>query len=212
MPSHPAVELDSVARCFSGRPALVALSVSIEAGEILALQGPNGAGKTTALRILASLLLPSAGRVRVLGFCPATEPREVRRRIGWVPAQDRGFFPRLTGRENLQLFGALSGQDARRTEDAIARLSAFPGMPDALASPFATASTGMRQKLRVARALLHDPEVLLLDEPTRSLDPQAAHELRQLIHGSGKTVCLATHSADEAAELGARTVWVRPPC
>ncbi len=182
--------------------ALDRVTLQVERGEVFGLVGPNGAGKTTLLKVLATLLAPSEGRAWVAGAEVGRNPGLVRRAVGLAAGEERSFYWRLSGRENLEFFAGLvglAGAPARR------RVAGVLGLVDLLPmaeEPVARYSTGMRQRLAIARALVGDPPVLLLDEPTRSLDPVAADSVRALIRrlarDEGKTVMLATHNLDEA--------------
>ena len=183
--------------------ALDDVTLSVERGSSIAILGPNGSGKTTLLRILGGLLYPTEGTATVGGFNVARHGEQVRRLVSFILNEDRSFFWRLTGFQNLEFFAALDdlyGREFRRKAFPLLEMLA---LGDAAHVPVSNYSTGMRQKLAIARALLSDPAVLLLDEPTRSLDPLAAETLRDLIrrhaHCNGKrTVVLATHLLDEA--------------
>lgn len=189
--------------------ALVDVSFRVAAGEIVCLMGPNGAGKSTLLRILAGLLSPSTGQARVAGLDVVTHGLEFRRRVGFVVADERSFHWPLSGRHNLEYFGALHGyaaSDARaRTSELLRRV----GLDDAADRPFRTYSRGMRQRLAMARGLLGAPDVLLLDEPTLGLDPIGARDLRrflrdEVIRGAGRTAMVGTNDPGEARALGDR--------
>lgn len=188
-----AVVVDCLTRRFGAKPALDGVSLEVEAGRIHALVGPNGAGKTTLLRVLTGLLDPDAGSVRVLGLDPARAPRELRRRIGVVPSGTRSFYLRISGYENLAFFARLYGHRARdarrRADEAVAAV----GLSAAAHAPVATYSTGMQRRLAVARATLHDPSLLLIDEATHDLDPEASTRVRLLVQ--------------QAAERGAAVLW-----
>lgn len=186
--------------------ALRGVSFEAREGEIYGLLGPNGAGKTTLLKILACLVLPTEGSARVRGADVIREDGAVRRSIGFASSDERSFYWRLTGRENLEFFARLYGLDAavarRRTAELIERIE----LGEVADQQFMSISTGMRQRLAIARALLHDPPVLCLDEPTRSLDPIAAKHLRTFVserlrRDQGKAVLLATHNLQEAEEM-----------
>jgi ABC-2 type transport system ATP-binding protein len=192
------------------RPTVTAvrgISFTIGEGELFGLLGPNGAGKTTTVKILSTLLLPTSGSVRVLGFDVERDTNEVRRRIGHVFGGERGLYDRLSGLDNLRYFADLyrvtPGQKARR----ISELLEVVGLVGQERIRVENYSRGMRQRLHIARGLLHDPRVLFLDEPTIGLDPVAARELRTLIAslaGGGKTVLLTTHYMFEADTLCGR--------
>jgi ABC-type multidrug transport system ATPase subunit len=191
--------------------ALASVSFAQEAGSAMAVIGPNGAGKSTLLRILATLLLPTRGTARVAGFDVVRCPGDVRRQIGFHAGTDGGFYARLSARENLRFFAILnnlsSGEAARR----IAELAEWLNLGPALDRQVRTLSTGTIHRLSLARALLHRPAVLLLDEPTRSLDPLAAAEFRRflredLVRGEGTTVLFSSHTPGEVRELADRVL------
>jgi ABC-2 type transport system ATP-binding protein len=198
------IVLDDVTRTFGVVRALDGLSVAVRRGEVFGLLGHNGAGKTTTVRLVAGLLAPTAGCVRVDGLDPDTDGAAVRRRLGVLPAM-AAVDDRLTARDNLRFAADLfdlprAGLDARIN----GLLGAFDlaGRADERAGGF---SSGMRQRLSLARVLLHDPDVLLLDEPTASLDAVAARQVRDLLVGLGarsdRTVVLCTHDLAEAQRL-----------
>ncbi len=188
--------------------ALREIDLTVSRGEILGLLGTNGAGKTTLLKIIATLILPTAGRVSVDGHDVARDGDSVKALIGLVTGEERSFYWRLTGRQNLEFFAAFQGLSPERTRGRIGELGEQLGL-DALDRHFGVYSAGMRHRLVIARALLHQPRILLFDEPTRSLDPLAAGALRRLIRETlvrelGCTVVLATHNLEEAEELSDR--------
>jgi ABC-2 type transport system ATP-binding protein len=190
-------------------PALRDVTLEARAGEIFGLLGPNGAGKTTLLKILACLVLPTAGRASVAGRDVARDDIAVRRSIGFVTSDERSFYWRLTGRENLEFFGRLYGLEPERARRRASELLEAVDLGDVAGQQCMNYSSGMKQRLAIARALLHDPAVLCMDEPTRSLDPIAAKHLRRFIadrlnREGGKTVLLATHNLQEAEELCGR--------
>ena len=186
--------------------ALADVSLEVREGEIFGLLGPNGAGKTTLLKILTGLVSPTAGRAWVAGSDVSRAHVAVRASVGFVTSEERSFYWRLTGRENLHFFARLANVPSRRLaarcQEAMEQVE-IDGSAD---RPFMDYSSGMKQRLALARALLHDPPVLIMDEPTRSLDPSAASHLRAFIRDSlngrqGKTILLATHNLDEAESL-----------
>ncbi|MCI0541566.1 MAG: ABC transporter ATP-binding protein [Verrucomicrobiales bacterium] len=189
--------------------ALDGVSFSVAQGEILALVGANGAGKSTLLRVLATLLVPTRGHARVAGHDVERESAAVRRCIGFHTGSDAAFYSRLTGRENLEFFAALNNLSGRETSARIAKLSDLLGLAASLEKQVRTLSTGTVHRLGLARALLHQPEVLLLDEPTRSLDPLTAAEFRrflknELVRQRGTTLIFASHAPSEIEQVGER--------
>jgi ABC-2 type transport system ATP-binding protein len=189
--------------------ALDGATLHVDRGEIFGLLGPNGAGKTTLLKILTGLVTPTRGKASVMGNDVVHSHVEVRRSIGFVTSEERSFYWRLTGMENLQFFGRLSGVPGGRLRARCEELLERVDLGPAAGRRFGDYSSGMKQRLAVARALLHDPDVLIMDEPTRSLDPAAAQHLRRFIRedlhrGLGKTILLATHNLDEAESLSHR--------
>jgi ABC-2 type transport system ATP-binding protein len=179
--------------------------------EVVGLVGPNGAGKTTLIKIVGTLLEPSTGRASVSGFDVVKHARKVRERIGVVLADERGLYWRLTGRQNLELFGVLGGltrADARRRTE---ELLDFVDLADRDKLVFGF-SSGMRTRLNLARALLTKPELLILDEPTRSLDPIASAWVGELVRrlaSEGHAVLLASHRLDEVIRVCDRAVVLR---
>jgi ABC-2 type transport system ATP-binding protein len=189
------------------RTALDGVSLRVEPGRAFCLLGPNGAGKTTLIKVLTTLVLPDGGRAIVGGHDAERSPAAVRSAIGYAINDERSFYWRLTGRQNLEFFGALNGLRGRRLAAKIADVLGLTGLESAADLRFNAYSTGMRQMLAFARALLADAEILFVDEPTRSLDPQAAAKVRtflrsELVDGRGKTVFWATHDLLEAADFG----------
>lgn len=185
--------------------ALRGVDLHVRRGEIFGLLGPNGAGKTTLLKVLSCLILPDRGRAVVGGEDTLHENR-VKPRIGLVHTDERSFYWRLSGRENLRFFARLYDVPRRgcaaRIDDLLRRVD----MAEAADRRFSDYSSGMKQRLAIARALLHDPPILLMDEPTRSLDPDSSRGIRALIRDDlkerdGKTVVLATHNLREAEIL-----------
>jgi len=179
------------------------INMQIMEGETLGLLGPNGAGKTTLLKILCNLILPSKGKVMVKGFDTRYSEKEIRKLIGFVVSEERSFFWRLTGRQNLQFFATLNNMPRQLAINRINELSAIIGIESYFDQQFSNYSTGMKQKMAIARGLLNDPEILFLDEPTRALDPVSADAFRMFIkslmkNGHCKTIILATHNLEEA--------------
>jgi ABC-2 type transport system ATP-binding protein len=207
------IECNDVVRIFTSRTllgkkqetrALDGLNFTIPHGIVFGLLGPNGSGKTTTIRILATLLTPTSGQARVLGFDVVKEAKKVRGRIGLILGGERGLYGRLTGEENLKYFAALNHLSREVTNKRVKEILELVGLTQDSKRLVEQYSRGMRQRLHIARGLLTDPEVLFMDEPTIGLDPAGAQELRQLIPTlvqRGKTILLTTHYMSEADEL-----------
>jgi ABC-2 type transport system ATP-binding protein len=184
--------------------AVRGVSFSIREGELFGLLGPNGAGKTTTIKMLNTLLIPTGGSAHVLGFDVVQDARRIREKIGYVFGGDRGLYERLSALDNLRYFAELYGVEPRRQRARIDELLALVGLDGRERERVEGYSRGMRQRLHIARGLLHDPPVLFLDEPTIGVDPVGARELRALIASlteQGKTVLLTTHYMFEADSL-----------
>jgi ABC-2 type transport system ATP-binding protein len=187
--------------------ALRGISLSAATGEVLALLGPNGSGKSTTLKLVSTMLLPDRGWVSVGGADTRIQSHAVRRQVGFAVASERSFFPRLTARENLDFFAALEDVPRRERRLRVDRVLGDVGLEDAAGKQAMKLSSGMYQRLGIARALLKRPSILLLDEPTRSLDPAAAGHLWRLIRDlahSGITILMATHNFSEAVAVADR--------
>ncbi|MGA9749570.1 MAG: ABC transporter ATP-binding protein [Nocardioides sp.] len=192
--------------------AVRGVSFDIAAGELFGLLGPNGAGKTTTIKMLITLLLPTGGSAEVLGHDVVADAREVRRHIGYVFGGDRGLYERLSALDNLRYFAELYGVPPREQRERIGMLLEMVGLTGREKERVEGFSRGMRQRLHIARGLLHDPEVLFLDEPTIGIDPVGARELRGTIAAlkeQGKTILLTTHYMFEADELCDRIAVIR---
>jgi ABC-2 type transport system ATP-binding protein len=214
------IVLESVSKTFRHRPALFnwmgkersgethalrEVSLTASSAKILVLLGPNGSGKTTTLKLISTILLPDAGRVLVEGADTSTQSQQVRRQVGIAVSSERSFFPRLSARENLDFFAALDEVPRRERAGKIDVMLDRTGLSDAADTLVMKFSSGMYQRLAIARALMKQPSVILLDEPTRSLDPASAAHVWNLVRGlagHGSTVILATHSFNEAAAVG----------
>jgi ABC-2 type transport system ATP-binding protein len=188
--------------------ALQNITFEVGHGEVFGIVGPNGAGKTTLLKVLSTLILPSCGTARINGADLVRRADAVRRSIGLATGEERGFYWRLTGGENLEFFGGLRGFSPREARLKASHALALVDLLPMAREPLTRYTTGMRQRLGLARALLGQPEVLLLDEPTRSLDPMAAQGVQALIRRLATdervTVLIATHNLDEAEGLCSR--------
>ena len=192
--------------------ALKGVSLIVAPGEVLGVLGPNGSGKSTTLKLISTMLLPDRGRVLVRGFDTRSHAHEVRKRVGFALASERSFFPRLTIRENLEFFAALEDVPRREIPHRIASVLNTVDLGHAADKQVMKLSSGMHQRLGIARALIKQPSVLLLDEPTRSLDAAGSRELwrtaRELAT-NGITLVLATHNFDEAAAVCDRLVLLQ---
>lgn len=201
--SPAAVRVDRLEKTLGKNKVLRGISLEANSGEIFGLLGPNGAGKTTTLRIVCTLLSPDAGAVEVLGFDTRTAAEEVRRRVGVVTA-DIGVYPRLSARENIAYFAELSGVSGgelkRRVDAVIERLD----MGSFAQQRAESLSSGQKQKVAIARAIVHDPEILMFDEPTSNLDVLASREIRDFMveaRARGKCVIFSTHVLHDAERL-----------
>lgn len=193
--------------------ALRDVSFSIERGETLGLLGPNGAGKTTLLKIISTLLFPTSGRVLVHGYDVCTQTPEARRNLGLVTSDERSFYWRLTGRQNLEFFAALYKVPHSAVAGRIEMLLEVTGLSYAADRPFHGYSSGMKQKLAIARGLLNDPPVVLFDEPTRALDPLSTQHIRKWIGESRlrspeQSMLIATNQLQEAEQLCDRVLII----
>jgi ABC-2 type transport system ATP-binding protein len=181
------------------------VSLDINEGEFFGLLGPNGAGKTTLIKVLCSLVIPNSGTAQIFGHDILSEEQAVKKLVGLVSAEERSFFWRLTGRDNLQFYASLYNLTQQQAKKRIDELLNLVGLVDESDIRFQNYSTGMRQKLAIARGLLSYPRVLFVDEPTKSLDPVSAKAVRRFLKekvaAEGKTVVLATHNLTEAEQL-----------
>jgi ABC-2 type transport system ATP-binding protein len=217
----PAVEIDGLTKRYQRQRGLADLlrgtaaketlaldnvSLDIRRGEVFGLLGPNGSGKTTLLKLLSTILSPTSGTARLFGIDVRQHPRRVRQLVGLVTAEERSLYWRLTARQNLRFFLSLYGVNGREAEKRIDGLLDLFVLSEVADVRVAEYSTGMRQKLSIARGLLSEPQLLFLDEPTRGLDPAAAHNLLQLVRERAvrhleNTVILTTHIAREVDQL-----------
>lgn len=184
--------------------AVKGISFDVEFGELFGLVGPNGAGKTTTIKMLTTLLTPTSGAAKVLGFDIVEDVVEIRRRIGIIFGGERGLYYRVSGRENLRYFADLYGVPLSKREKRIAQLLDMVGLSDRADSKVEEYSRGMKQRLHIAKGLINDPQLVFMDEPTIGLDPQAARDTRAMIKQlveKGKTILLTTHYMFEADEL-----------
>jgi ABC-2 type transport system ATP-binding protein len=197
------IEVDSLAKRFGPVVAVHDLSFSVGDGEIFGLLGPNGAGKTTTVRMLSGLIAPSAGRALINGRELGGATQQIRARTG-ILTESPGLHDKLTARQNLAYYGRLYGLRGRGLEQAVERYLGIVGMQDVADRRVAGFSKGMRQKVAIARALLHEPEAIYLDEPTSGLDPSAAKTVRDFVatlRELGRSIVICTHNLDEAERL-----------
>ncbi len=190
------VEASGLTKRYNGKTVVDGLTLTLSEGEVFGLLGPNGAGKTTTILMMLGLTEPSDGDVRILGHDPRREPLVVKRRVGYLP-DSVGFYDNLTGRENLRFSAQLNRLDPRTAEDRIAAVLSDVGLPAAGDALVGTYSRGMRQRLGIADALLKEPAVLILDEPTTAIDPEGVQEILHLIRRLADerrvTVLLSSH-------------------
>jgi ABC-2 type transport system ATP-binding protein len=187
------------------------MDFEVPRGRVLGLLGPNGAGKTTTVRMLTALIEPTEGTATIDGFDVRAEPDAVRARVG-ILTETPGLYDKLTAEANLDFFGRLYGLDQATRRDRIEHYLRLFSLWDRRRDIAGTFSKGMKQKLAIARALVHDPAVIFLDEPTAALDPEAAYIVREAIEGlrqAGRTIVLATHNLDEADRLCDQVAFVR---
>jgi len=200
------IEFDQVVRQYGRTLAVNGLTLTIPRGELFALLGPNGAGKTTTIRMLVGLLQPDAGHVRVCGVDCSHHPREASSHLGYVPDQ-QFLYEKLSGRELLEFAGEMRGLNRAMIRDRIARETQRFNLAGFLDNLTETYSHGMRQRLVFAIALLHDPQVLVVDEPMIGLDPRSARVVKDLLRAeaaAGKTVLMSTHTLAVAEEIADR--------
>ena len=208
---RPMIRAQGLGRRFGEHWAIRGMTLEVAAGEVLGLLGPNGAGKTTTVRMLTALIGPSEGTAEVDGHDVVRDAEAVRSRIG-ILTETPGLYERLSASDNLDFYGRLHGLDSATRRTRIEQLLRLFDLWDRRDDPTGTYSKGMKQKLAIARALLHEPTVLFLDEPTAALDPEAARIVRDAIAGlraGGATIVLATHNLDEADRLCDRIAFVR---
>ncbi|MGF3055930.1 ABC transporter ATP-binding protein [Microbacterium sp. YY-01] len=202
--------VEGVKRSFGSVHAVRDATFHAHAGKITGLVGPNGAGKTTLLLMLASLLAPDAGTIRLAGVDPVADPASARRMLGWMP-DSLGAWPSLTAHESVEVAARLYGMTASQASQRADQLLAQVGLHELAATPARVLSRGQKQKLGLARALVHDPRVLLLDEPASGLDPRARIELRELLRdlaARGCTVLLSSHVLSELDEMADDAVFL----
>ena len=201
-----AIEVENLSRSFNSLQAVDHITFSVAAGEIFGFLGHNGAGKTTTIRMLSGQLQPSSGYARVAGCDVITEQRRLRPLIG-VVSEHQNLYERMSGRENLEFAARLYGQDMRRVDEVLEQV----GLTERAKDNVRNYSNGMKQRLLIARALLHRPQIIFLDEPTRGLDPVVGREIRRVIldlSHQGVTIFLTTHYMEEADQLCSRVAFL----
>jgi ABC-2 type transport system ATP-binding protein len=217
MPVDDVIVVNDLVRSFgpkgNEKNAVDHISFEVKKGEIFGILGPNGAGKTTTIKMLSTLLIPTSGTAMVLGHnvTDKSSVRELRKRVNVVSGGERGLYYRLTGRQNMQYFADLYGVPRKEQKELIDRLLALVGMTEAADRRVEEYSRGMKQRVHIARALVNEPEVLFLDEPTIGLDPEISLDIRNLIRklsDSGTTIILTTHYMFEAEELCDRMIII----
>jgi ABC-2 type transport system ATP-binding protein len=217
-----AIEIQNLQRIYRARIGVIRRSVKevmavedvsfdIKSGELFGLLGPNGAGKTTTVKMLATLLIPTKGSATILGYDVVKDAQEVRKHIGFIFGGERGLYWRLSGIDNLRYFASLYGVEPEVSKKRIPYLLEMVGLKGRGDERVEGYSRGMKQRLHVARTLLHDPEILFLDEPTIGLDPVGARDFRQVIRNlqsENKTILLTTHYMFEADSLCQRVAVI----
>jgi sodium transport system ATP-binding protein len=202
------IEIKDVTKQFKDKKVFVTalkhVSFNVDKGQVVGLLGENGAGKTTLLRTIATLLTQTEGTVTVAGYDTIKSPNEIKKRIGVLFGGETGLYDRLTARENLEYFASLYGLSKHETKVRIDELARMFGMRDYLNRKVGGFSKGMRQKVAIARTLVHNPEIILFDEPTTGLDITSSNVFRQLVHQlkrDGKTIIFSSHIMEEVSML-----------
>ncbi|MEN8241281.1 MAG: ABC transporter ATP-binding protein [Chloroflexota bacterium] len=202
---------ENLQKKFEDFVAVDSVSLQVSPGEVLALLGPNGAGKTTTVRMLTSILKPNEGNASIEGFDVVKSPKQVRSAVG-VLTENHGLYNRMRAAEYLEFFGQIYGLDAEERKQRSDGLLERFGLLDHAGRRIGEFSKGMRQKLALARAMMHDPDVLLLDEPTSAMDPESARLVRDMIKdlkSNRRTILICTHNLAEAEELSDRIAIIR---
>jgi ABC-2 type transport system ATP-binding protein len=201
--SSPIIEVKNAVKRFGDRAAVDGVDLSVHEGEIFGLLGPNGSGKTTLLSLLATLLVPDDGEIRICAYNLRQEARRVRPLIGFVP-QEVALYPTLSARDNLTFFGRVYGLHGSALKERVAGVLALVGLSDRAADPVQTFSGGMKRRLNIAAGLVHRPRILFLDEPTVGVDPQSRNfifEHVERLHGEGMTIVYTSHYMEEVERL-----------
>jgi ABC-2 type transport system ATP-binding protein len=205
------IETSNLTKHFDDFTAVQEVTLSVKPGEVLALLGPNGAGKTTTVRMLTSIFMPTSGTAHVAGYDVVTQAEDVRASVG-VLTEGHGLYTRMRGIDYLDFFGQLYDIPREIRRPRAEQLAERFGLGDALNRRMGEYSKGMRQKLALVRSMLHNPPVLMLDEPTSAMDPLSSRQVRNAIHdlrGDGRTILLCTHNLPEAEELADRIAIIR---
>ncbi len=200
------IVVEHLARTFNGLHAVDGITFSVQEGEVFGFLGPNGAGKTTTIRLLTGQLKPTSGQASVMGWDISTQPEQIKPHIG-VVYEHQNLYERMSGRENLVFSARLYGVDQQRVNSMLESV----GLAEHARKRVQHYSNGMKQRLLIARALLHQPQVLFLDEPTRGLDPRVAQEIRRLVRQlaeTGVSIFLTTHYMEEADQLCRRVAFI----
>ena len=203
------IEIDHLKKTFGPITAVDDISLTVGKGEVLGFLGPNGAGKSTTMKMITGFLPPSGGTARVAGFDVRTHPLEVKRRVGYLP-EGAPMWPDMTPRGFLAFIARIRGFDGAEALDRTAAAVARTQLAGVLDQPIDTLSKGFKRRLGLAQALLHDPEVLILDEPTDGLDPNQKHEVRTLIHDMAgeKAIIISTHILEEVEAVCSRAIII----
>ncbi len=203
------IEVENLSRRFGSKRAVDDISFSVAKGEVLGFLGPNGAGKSTTMRMITGYIVPTSGQVRVCGFNIADKPLEVKRRIGYLP-ESAPSWPDMSVLAFLQFAAQVRGLQGEAAREALRRVVSQCHLEAVLGQSIDTLSKGFRQRTCLAQALIHDPEVLILDEPTDGLDPNQKHEMRALIRDMARTraVLFSTHILEEVEEVCTRAIVI----
>jgi ABC-2 type transport system ATP-binding protein len=212
-----AVEVQNLTKIYSpknSKKALDEIHLNVPLGQTMCLVGPNGSGKTTLLKVIAGLVTPTSGTVNIMGMDSQKEPLKIRRHIGWMPADERsGFYGRLSGFQNLKFFATLQKISNEEFDRQLGNLFLQLGIQGEIKEQTLQISAGLRQKMGLIRTMIHNPSVLLLDEPFRNLDPHTVHRFRRLLKDhinriQKRTVILSTHLLEEARRVADIVVFL----
>jgi ABC-2 type transport system ATP-binding protein len=208
---NPVIQIRNLSRTFGSTCAIKNISFSVEEGEVFGLLGPNGSGKTTLVRLLNGVLAPSSGTAMLFGRDVATDGAAIRAQTG-VLTETPSLYERFTAKKNLSFFGRIYGIPDAELPGRVDRILALLNLADRADEPVGGFSKGMKQRLAIARALIHDPPVIFLDEPTSGLDPESSRQvdgiIRELASDNGKTVFLCTHNLNQAQHLCSRVAMI----